>query len=109
MEGSRGGNDVLALHARPQATCPARAAPAPGRLQDRADATDAVVPLTGPLTWCVRRSWLAGLSPVAGEVGLAGQGGPTEDGGECCCLSSLAVPFWTGGNTDRMPLSSPAR
>jgi len=55
--------------------------------------------------------WLwAGLGPMAGEVGLAGQGGPAEDGGEFCCLGSLAFPFvWTGGNTERMPFSSPAR
>src|SRR5215475_2326020 len=40
---SRGRNDVLTVHARPQTTCPAPAAPAPGRVPDRADATDAVV------------------------------------------------------------------
>jgi hypothetical protein len=42
--------------------------------------------------------WLwAGLGPVAGEVGLAGQGGPAEDGGEFCCLGSLAFPFGLDG------------
>src|SRR5215510_12670834 len=46
MNGSKGGNDVLIFDARPQATCPAHGAPAPGRLQARADATDAVVLLT---------------------------------------------------------------
>jgi hypothetical protein len=39
----------------------------------------------------------AGLGPVAGEVGLAGQGGPAEDGGEFCCLVSLAFPFGPDG------------
>ena len=39
----------------------------------------------------------AGLGPVAGEVGLAGQGGPAEDGGEFCCLGSLALPFGLNG------------
>ena len=43
---SRGGSDVLTFHARPQTTCPAHTAPAPCRLQDRADATDAMVLLT---------------------------------------------------------------
>jgi hypothetical protein len=43
---SRGGSDVLTCHARPQTTCPAYTAPAPCRLQDRADATDAMVFLT---------------------------------------------------------------
>ena len=44
------------------------------------------------------RGWLrAGLGPVAGEVGLAGQGGPAEDGGEFCCLGSLAFPFGLDG------------
>lgn len=63
--------------------------------------------------WCplgpvvVVRGWLAGLwsggwlqagaGPVAGEVGLAGQGGPAEDGGEFCCLGSLAFPFGLDG------------
>ncbi len=61
-----------------------------------------------PLSWCpmvVARcgdgwsevwsgGWSrAGLGPLAGEVGLAGQGGPAEDGGELCCLGSLAFPF----------------
>ena len=42
--------------------------------------------------------WLrAGLGPVAGEVGLAGQGGLAEDGGEFCCLGSLAFPFGLDG------------
>src|SRR5215471_9046249 len=50
---SRGGSDVLTFHARPQATCPAHTAPAPCRLQDRADATDAMVLLTpGRPTTC---------------------------------------------------------
>ena len=42
----RGGSDVLTFHASPQTTCPAHTAPAPCRLQDRADATDAMVLLT---------------------------------------------------------------
>ena len=42
--------------------------------------------------------WLrAGLGPVVGEVGLAGQGGLAEDGGEFCCLGSLAFPFGLDG------------
>ena len=43
---SRGGSHVLTFHARPQTPCPAHTAPAPCRLQDRADATDAMVCLT---------------------------------------------------------------
>jgi hypothetical protein len=34
---------------------------------------------------------------MAGEVGLAGQGGPAEDGGEFCGLGSLAFPFGLDG------------
>jgi hypothetical protein len=34
---------------------------------------------------------------MAGEVGLAGQGGPAEDGGEFCRLGSLAFPFGLDG------------
>src|SRR5215831_10344947 len=46
MERSRGRSDVFTRRARPQAPCPAVGAAAPGRLQERADATDAVVQLT---------------------------------------------------------------
>jgi hypothetical protein len=45
-EGKESGSDVLTFHSRPQTTCPAHTAPAPRRLQDRADATNAVVHLT---------------------------------------------------------------
>jgi hypothetical protein len=42
--------------------------------------------------------WMrTGLGPAAGEVGLAGQGGPAEDGGEFCRLGSLAFPFGLDG------------
>jgi hypothetical protein len=34
---------------------------------------------------------------VAAEVGLAGQGGSAEDGGEFCGLGSLAFPFGLDG------------
>src|SRR4029077_11072745 len=33
----------------------------------------------------------------AGEVGPTGQGSPAEDGGEFCCLGSLAFPFRLDG------------